>query len=162
MWLQFTDVSPWSNQESSQVTQLFLEFRTKNYFSIHFSLRLLWYTIACTTPLPTTMCLEKALKNTSCLWENCSRDLPHILRHPWANRAIFSLLTSKISSNHIGDDSPWPDPLSPGCGCPAHSGRGACIHPRLIFIFLLLQAPHKCCVLLAVCKTEWQHCLNPL
>lgn len=105
---------------------------------------------------------KKALKNTSCLWENCSRDLPHILRHPWANRAIFSLLTSKISSNHIGDDSPWPDPLSPGCGCPAHSGRGACIHPRLIFIFLLLQAPHKCCVLLAVCKTEWQHCLNPL
>lgn len=107
---------------------------------------------------------KKALKDLSHLLENCSWDLPHILRHSALSKqgATFSLLTSEISSDHVGDDSPWPDPLSPGCGCPAHSGRGACIHPRLIFIFFLLQAPHKRCVLPAVCKTEWQHCLNPL
>lgn len=94
----------------------------------------------------------------------CSRDLPHILRHSPLSKEgrMFSLLTSEISSDHIRDDPPWPDPLSPGCGCPTHSGKGACVHPKLILIFLPLWSSHKHCVLLAVCKTEWQYCLNPL
>lgn len=77
-------------------------------------------------------------------------------------KAVFSPLTSEISSDHVGDDAPWPDPLGPGRGCPAHSGRGVCIHPRLICVLLPPRAPCKRCVLPAVCKTEWQHCLNPL
>lgn len=105
----------------------------------------------------------KRLSKTQVVCEKTAPEISHAFWDiPEQTGAIFSLLTSKISSDHVGDDSPWPDPLSSGCGCPAHSGRGACIHPRLIFTFLLLQAPHKCCVLLAVCKTEWQHCLNPL
>lgn len=103
-------------------------------------------------------------KDLSHLWENSGPEISHSLRHKphGKQKAVFSLLTSEISSNHIGDDPSWPDPLSPGCGCPAHSGRGVWIHPRLIFIFLPLWAPCKRCVLPAVCKTEWQHCLNPL
>lgn len=155
---------PEAIKKSNQLTQLFLGLKEENHLSAHFHLRLPQRTVPCAiTRSPP--CLRKNVPtNPSHLWENCSQDLSHILWHSPLSKqeATFSLLTCEISSDHVGYDSPWPDPLSPGCGCPAHSGRGLCIHPWLIFIFLLLQSPHECCVLPAVCKTEWQYHLNPL
>lgn len=149
-------------KKSDTVTQIFLGLQEKNHLTAHLSFR----PPQCTIPydMPTLPQETDSQGPESFVGELCSRDFPHSLRHKphGKQKAVFSLLTSEISSNHIGDDPPWPDPLSPGCGCPAHSGRGMWIHPRLIFIFLPLWAPCKRCVLPAVCKTEWQHCLNPL
>lgn len=69
-------------------------------------------------------------------------------------------LTSEISSNDVRDDPSWPDSLCPGCGCPAYSGRGVHIHVRLVFLLPPLWSPCEGGVLPAICKTEWQHCLN--